>query len=275
MAEDDVKPNGSVPPKLDLTKAAQPAPPPAQEQGAPLSQPPTVAVPKPAAKRQTTRIDFSAAAMVPDEKSKTARINLGPLGLDTAATPTGPKTIRIQRASEMPTIKLGKPQPPAQAPAEAAKPPEGKVKTSRIPLESAMAPAAAAPEATLEPAPATGPKTIRIKRPGEQEPPAAPVEAPQPKGKTARLDVPADSAAPPTQRKTIRIKRPEGEGADLKPLEVARAPEAVEAEVDEPGITFSLVALAAVFVCGVLIYVLAVQAMPGLGLQWPGQLGSP
>lgn len=260
MADENDKPNGGVPPKLDLTKTGPQAKPDAQ------GQPPTTSIPKPVTKKQTTRIDFSAAAMVPDEKSKTARISLGPIGLSPAAT-GGPKTIRIQRPSDMPTIKLQRPAPPTAQPA-----PDAKTKTSRIPLQEALGSAAAA-AAEPSAAEAGGPKTIRIKRP-DGDVPAAPVPQPaETKSKTARLDVPAD-AGPPTQRKTIRIKRPDAEADALKEVAVSRAeaPASAEAESDEPGLVFSLLALAAVLVCGVLVYVLAVQALPGLGLSWPGQV---
>jgi hypothetical protein len=93
----------------------------------------------------------------------------------------------------------------------------------------------------------------------------------------------ATEAGPVTQRRTIKLRRP-GAGADGEPAhhamtlpkaaaDFAAAQAAGSAtDEDEPGTAFAFVSLAAVLVCVVLVYVLAVQAFPNLGLSWTGQV---
>ncbi|HOW96365.1 MAG TPA: hypothetical protein P5567_10165 [Kiritimatiellia bacterium] len=134
---------------------------------------------------------------------------------------------------------------------------------------------------------AAQPKTIRIKRPeggtgpikpvSEPMKPAEPVAAEARKSETARIELPADvaeeaAAEAPTRRKTIRIKRPEGGGAPMaiRPMSVSQPATAVtRAEPGElpviapaeegPGAVYSILAIAALLVACVLIYVLAAQ----------------
>jgi len=294
MADESTKPNGAVPPKVTLKQNGGPATPPPDQ--TPTDQTPTVpdAASAPALKKITTRIDFSATAIPTptEEKKKTARV-MPPLDMPspegaepgTSATEIAPsttKTVKLKRPGE-----LGFPGFPTDVGATAAK-----SKTSRIILEAALAPEAGGDEAGAVGIPLRAPpKTIRIRRPGEpaatEPPPPPPVEEPSAKRKTSRLDVPVEKeAGPPTQRKTIRIKRPEAGGGAARTVTIARteerpttatapeaAPEAAAApEVDEPGVVFSIVAIAALLVAGVLIYVLAAQAFPSMNLPWPGRI---
>ena len=271
MADEPKTTNGGVPPKVDLKQTGAPATP----------------------KKQTTKIDFAAAAMVPDEKRKTSRVSmdefLPPAGqAEEPATGTPgaiPKTIRLKKPGEQPASTIKVPKAPAPAEETTAPAPvpadDGKTKTSRISLEAALTPAEG--RDTAGGPPTTTPKTIRIKRPGDAAT-SIPAEELSGKSKTARLDLTAEAAVaagPATQRKTIRIKRP-GEGAApsvagrtisiTRPAE-ATAPEGVAApEGDEPGVTFSILAIAAVLVVCVLIYVLAAQVFTGSNLPWPGKI---
>lgn len=275
--ENSQKPESTVPPKLDLKQAVN-------SQNVP--------------KKATTRIDMASAAMIPEEKSKTTRINLGAF-----AESGPPKTIKIQRPSEAATIKLNRPTPagslavsplttpaPAPLPAPPVSQAQTKRQTSRISLQEAFtAPTegqAAAPAPGETPVPTAGPKTIRIKRPGDSSG-AAPAAAATPPATQATTPAagapeaaPADGA-PLTQRKTIKLRRPGagGEGEATKSgitLPKAAADFAAsqaagpQETTDEPGITFVLLSVAALVVTAVLVYVLCVQAFPQLGLRWIG-----
>jgi hypothetical protein len=264
--ENTQKPESNVPPKLDLKQAVNQSAPPL--------------------KKSTTRIDMASAAMVPEEKSKTTRINLGAF-----TDATAPKTIKIQRPTEAATIKLNRPTPVGGTPpSPLATPPavqaQTKRQTSRIPLQEAFtaptegqADAAQAAQAKAA-TPTAGPKTIRIKRPGDGA--AAPASMAPPPAGTQESEA-AEGAGPLTQRKTIKFRR-SGTGAENEaPKSGITLPKSAQdfadaqaagpqESADEPGLTFALLSLAAVVVAAVLVYVLCVQAFPQLGLSWPGQI---
>jgi hypothetical protein len=126
------------------------------------------------------------------------------------------------------------------------------------------------------------PRTIRIKRP--DTPPTTQMPPPEPeaeeevvvpvsqaeaarKSETARIDLPPEVAEqPPTRKKTIRIKRPGASSTGGKPLVITRTPvdsgvgmSAKPKIVEEDSPAFAWIALAAVLVVAVLIYVLASQ----------------
>ena len=129
------------------------------------------------------------------------------------------------------------------------------------------------------------PKTIRIKRPdgaAATGPVALPAEAPPPaiepitmearKSETARIEMPEGAVEQaPTRRKTIRIKRPDG-GGEGRPLTISAPSPAIartrpmeleeaggEAEEEGESALFAVLALAAVLMACVLVYVLAAQ----------------
>ncbi len=138
------------------------------------------------------------------------------------------------------------------------------------------------------------PRTIRIKRPEGAAPTTEipPITVPPPqqveaarKSETARIDLPPEAAVveeqPPTRKKTIKIKRPGA--ATSAPLVITRpAPgeskeEVVAAGEPETHPAFAWIALAAVLVAVVLIYVLLAQVgtIPDLlpaRFPYPGRL---
>jgi hypothetical protein len=118
-----------------------------------------------------------------------------------------------------------------------------------------------------------------------------PEEAGTPMNRTARLEVPEEQAeaeeegGSTTKRKTIRIKRPTQAAADggAEPMVIARTPGGSADQdsgmtgmpfsiEDEPNIAFPLLAIAAVLVIGVTIYMLSAQTFPTANLSWPGKL---
>ncbi len=214
---------------LPDTVIAAPAPTVAKKQTAPL-----VTV-----KKQTARVDLDSTVVnapnVQEAKKTTARIELGDaIGIGKPAPePVAPgsrqipRTVRIKQPDMPPTISLKKPAPvPTGVPTPAGE--VRKSETARIEL----------PPETIVEQPVTRRKTIRIKRPGAEE---------------------GDEA--PTQRPALQIARAPGEtvtSAEAPTLPRVGTP--VEtAEADEPGLIFTLCAIAALIVCGVLIYVLLAQ----------------
>jgi hypothetical protein len=150
--------------------------------------------------------------------------------------------------------------------------------------------------------PMTRPKTIQVKRPGSK--PAeeqitttgasAESVSEAKKSETARIDLPPEGSDRPTTRpKTIRIKRPDGTSG-RKPLMIARpademasgtaaspvspvmeegfaVSEAGGGEEEGAGTVFSILALVALLVTCVVVYVLAAQTI-ALDLPFPGRI---
>ena len=128
-----------------------------------------------------------------------------------------------------------------------------------------------------------GVATVKLQRPpaDEASEEEADTLATVDKSETARIDLPKDvAAAPPTQRKTIRIKRPDASGGGPRKLNIARTtPGGAPAEAAKPGRkpdikidqvgdevhpAFAAVALIAVLVSLLLVYVLAATLYPGV-----------
>jgi hypothetical protein len=245
-------------------------------------------------------------------KKETSRIPLGQAKSasgESEGGPERPKTIRISPAAQQPS---GGGQTPEKAPekkpgadqkqAEGESKEDQKRKTSRISLESALGMGEGGKE--------TGPKTIKLKRPGAgagkvsgAPQPGKEEEAGKSKEQVSKTSQIPEEATPeegttPTRRRTIKVKRP-GQGAGKAPPAPSRpaeqpqaAPAAQQvaasapAQVKEPGITFSLIGIAAAIIVLVTIYVMAAQAfgpndvsltqlsygLPGLDLSWPGQV---
>jgi len=248
---------------------------------------------KPASKKETSRISLEAATSV--------------LDLEGEQQLKSPGTIPVKPKAAGPPAEMPRPETLSQPPpAPSADMLSDKRKTSRISLEAALA-----REGNIAEAPAAGPKTIKLKRPSEvptvkiSRPPEvmevkdkeAVAAGKAALSKTARLDLvpalaPAGAAAPgkaeqpagkqdgifQTRSKTIRVKRPtpRGEVSALSAAGIAKEekPEAETSaiEVDEPGTVFAFIALVAVLLVVVLIYVLTAQAYPQLNLAWPGKL---
>lgn len=229
--------------------------------------------PKMRVKRPPTRSGNSAAGAEneADRKSETSRVEL----------------------SAAQTSEPSQDQAGEQQPAEDSRP-AGKSETSRIDIgevleqqETDEGEAVKLPQQPEAPA-ADAPKTIRIKRPetasvsrDEQSAGDAGQQPENGKSETSRIELPQEATAkqPATRRKTVKIKRPESAGG--RSLTIARAPESAArtaptveaqgAEEEEIGPVITLVAVAAVVVGLVLLYILAAQTvMPGL--PFPGRL---
>ncbi len=248
-----------------------------------------------------------------DTKRKTSRIPLAEAkSPDSEAVAEGaatlkPKTIKIKPSVPVPGIRSTKPLsitvPLAEDDSAKSAMDAAKRKTSRIPLKEALT-ADKEPDEAAEPADPARPKTIKIKRPGNEtatvraQKPAPAVRAQAADDselrKTSRLDLPPDAAdATPTQKKTIRVKRPEV-GAAAKPAAASHPAQGMlppeptgPLRSDEPGAIWAVLALAASLVAAVLIYMLAAQAVgpnisltalsswtDGPNLAWPGKIAN-
>lgn len=236
------------------------------------------------AKDATVRVDLTAiqqggavpSAIADAQKNRTARIRIEEpaapasdtahiaLGQAGAASDTAHIDLGDGAADETSHISLaGAPPIPPSAPP----------KTIRLQRPTTLPKTVVLPRPTAAAAGAP-PKTVVLKRPDE--------EGESGKGATARILVPEGivQAGPATQRKTIRIKRPDSAPiSGGKTLVIARptrpasvslpASAAEEAEEvaremtreKEPGVLFSLLALAATLVAAALAYILAAQTV--------------
>lgn len=220
------------------------------------------------------------------KKGETSRIPLSAVGADEGERAGAPKTIKIKPTLPPGAVRFGKPGQEGEGTAEA--PEDEKSKTSRIPLEKALSPDEGEAETGAEEAP----QTVKLKPSSEAPTIKAKPAAKDALGKTARLDIPPEEEAEaeeageegptPTRRKTIRVKRPQ-QRPGMPSAEVARA-EGAPAAQPVPGAApkapgklswiFPVVAAAAIVVACVVVYLLAVQALPDMNLSWPGKIGS-
>lgn len=221
------------------------------------------------------------------KKRETSRISLEPLrpgpGVtasirDPMAAMQPPSTIKISRPGQTAQINIGLPMADET---EIIK----KKTTSRISLESAIGPR------TSEVAESGGPKTIRLKRPGESVAPrvavatdAATIRIRRGEGGAARNDVPdvstdggepAVDGASATQRRTVVLRRPTGAaGAEVAGGErrltaggsaVGQGPRVtpvvVAPYVDKVSWVYGLYASAATILGMVIIYMLFAQIL--------------
>ena len=238
-------------------------------------------------KRETSKIPLESA-------SAPAVTPMGP-GANTKTIKIAPAPVDGSKISGPMVVSAGGPDEPVK--------PDAKRQTSRISLEAALS---SDGTGNGEPA-ATGPKTIRLKRPSEA-PTVKVKKAPDAADsgelrKTAKIEMPPDEAeTPATQRKTIKVKRP-SQRRTVKSVSVKRgsesegdaaaapagAPQAMPAAepvvVDSAHWTFITTAIAAMIACFVLIYVLCAQvlgpnisltevayAAPDVELPWPGRI---
>lgn len=244
---------------------------------------------------ETSRIDVKKSTIridaIPQTGPETRRIDLKTVetGQMLPKTVTPPpahdsqkksETTRLELPAEVVKRQTGRIQiPPAQEPADVFKRRTG--------------PVGGAPIVPLTPQTAADtiarPKTIQVRRPPRptSETPSRPLNVPPPppasaesqaqqarKSETARLDLPKDLAddRPVTRPKTIRIKRPDGTTA-RKPLQIARpqegeasevdhmpeklrGPAAVAAVSDAPGGFWTILAIAAFLMLGLLVYII-------------------
>jgi hypothetical protein len=281
-----LKKPSSAPPMTRVPAAVVPGPTPVSNQETskiPLEKASPSAEPKKVV-QEVPVVPPAAAAVTPMSKAETSRIPLEKaMGVVVAqgAASMAPKISSVQPGAAEVDVKTSS---------------DEKRMTSRINLEAALA----TDKTTLGKPGDTGPKTIRLKRPGD----SATIKAmPRPKlmkteesagtpamNRTARLDVPdvkaEDSSedaeeSSTTRRKTIRIKRPAQGVQEDSPVVIARAGGAAEAGdmaampfsiEDEPHFVFLILAIAAVLVIIVTIYMFAVQVFPGADLSWPGKI---
>jgi len=284
-------------PGSEITETAPP--PVARKQTSRIEVPTVVAGTPGVAKKSTARIELPDTVLAtPGPKKDTKKVQLP----DTVIELPAPALIKKQTTPVMlkkQTTNLDTATTVAHLPS----PQEVKKTTARIELGDAIGIGKPAPE-PVAPGARTIPRTVRIKQP-EMPPtvslkkPPAPVPTGMPvaagevrKTETARIELPPETIVeqPVTRRKTIRIKRPGAEGDEVPatrpPLVIAR--EADEApgeqpptltgvrmpkaqEADEPGVIFTILAIAALLLVSTLIYVLAAQTF-ALDLPFPGKV---
>jgi hypothetical protein len=263
----------------------------------PEAHPPSKTPSAPDAKSVTTHIDLTDAAeflqsgSLPEgrlsrRKSETARIDLSDtsnLNAEIGAVPEGRKLESPKAETSKVDLKDAE-ELTLEKQIETAK-----KQTMRVILsQTAGMGDIEIPEAGKKP-----PRTVKIKRDEDPSQAATLVDQPVPtvdKGATSRLDLPEGFEKPATQRKTIRIKRPDAAPTGAKPartLKLARSsdeaaatlPESLQepsvtsySQEREPGAVFAAVALLAVLVTGVLVYLLMTQMPFGAEWPWPGKL---
>ena len=229
-----------------------------------------------APKSSTSRIDLNEAKPPPDEtaavsKDSTVRVDLtAVMARAGVASPEAKKKDEDDgdAADSGSTARIAVAEAAAAAPPSSTPP-----RTVRLKRPSDM------PKTVSVPRPDAPPKTVMLKKPGAES---------DGKESTSRIAVPdgAIDSAPPSSRKTIRIKRSSAPSS-AKTLTIARpartaAPtlpgsadetlRELEAEIrDEPGTAFGIVAIAALLVLGVLVYVLAAQTVAP-DLPFPGRM---
>ncbi|MBT3192325.1 MAG: hypothetical protein HN341_07190 [Verrucomicrobia bacterium] len=280
-------------PKVKKGPAAKPTPatPTAVKKPKSVTLRPAVGIPRKEADKDAPAGSKRETSKIPLETAKAKPVT--PL-------PVGPRTIKIKPAAAD-ALKLSGPvivSSATGADAGEAPSPDPKRQTSRISLEAALG-----GDGDEK---ASGPKTIRLKRPSEaptvriQKPPAA--EGGSDLNKTAQIEAPEDAVVPDTQKKTIKVKRP-SQRRSVKSVSVKRsttAPDASDAAepltaapsvaqpeltTDDAHWTFITSAIAAMIVACVLIYVLCAQVLgpnvsltelaywaPDAELPWPGRI---
>jgi len=236
-------------------------------------------------KRSTSKIPLSNANSV------------NPLNSSSVNT----KTIKIKPSSDIKSLSGKVPLTINQA--TGANVPDPKRQTSRISLESALG--------SDSEQQSTGPKTIRLKRPGKS--PTVKVNNlddgdGKELSKTSKIEVPnEDSGVPATQKKTIKVKRPT-QRRSAKTISVKRQDKGSDADAtaatgtngipiaplssltpvqapDTAHWTFIFSSVAATIIACVLIYVLCAQVFgpnisltqlaygaPTVELPWPGRV---
>lgn len=249
-------------------------------------------------KKETSRIPLEDAVTSPGEG----------VGKPTQA----PKTIRIKPITKKAQVVTDAvPSPKSQT-----APLDDKRKTSRISLDSVFKADAAEESTESQDTESERPKTIRLKRPSEAAtikiaqrpkpavaPVAPPSEAKTVLSKTSRIDDEGglgeedDGGISPTRRKTIRVKRPT-EQPGVRSLSIKRSEDEVAEEArqfmapivveDQPNAVFPILAIAAILVVCVTVYMFMSQTFgynacltqtsywtDGPNLGWPGKMLPP
>lgn len=227
-------------------------------------------------KKSTVRVDAPPAVKADTQRLKTETKRFDPAAISKQTT----MRVEVEEKKKVETARVDLP-PDSFRKAAATAEEEDVFKRRTMPVGVPTPP----------PATATRPKTIQVKkpaaRPGETiivpTAPTAETVSEAKKSETARIDLPPDAGDRPTTRpKTIRIKRPDGTTA-RKALTISRPSEdeasalasassAVEADGEEgPGTVFSVLALVAVLVACVVVYILAAQTFAP-DLPFPGRI---
>jgi hypothetical protein len=218
--------------------------------------------------------------------------------MSASAAAQAPRTVQVRRPTPLPrsddVMKPGGAKPSAPRPGD----------TSPIPLDQLSAEGGASAPKTIRLKRPAGAGVVA--RPADEAPTQVAVSAPAAVDDEPATAAPEDMAAadgeddgdPATRKKTIKVKRPDRAGRQAKPISIARqgkdgvvmaqrgsgggmpteAELLAEAESQddvESGVmpVLTLISgIAAVLVVSVLIYVVAAQAYPHLGLSWPGQI---
>lgn len=258
MADETISNNDSLPPKVNLqnTDALKAG----SGNAASSAAKPITLKARPASKSETAKIPLDVASS----------------GISISNDTPQTKTIKIKPVAVPGTIKMGATAPAVATP-QAVK--AAKSQTSKIPLDAVMPTGSADPD--------SGPKTIRLKRPGATSTPVAMPAQPtvariakdvkSDLSKTSRLDLDdagIDAPTTPTRRKTIRVKRPTSgttpsldisrskepasDGGALPTVGAPVPPMPIE-EVEEKSLISGIASILALFVVCTLIYVLMAQ----------------
>ena len=269
---------------------------------------PSIMPAMPASNKTTARIELPETVVAtPGPKRETRKVLLPDTVVEapapvTVKKQTTPMTVKKQTAPMMAKKQTARVELDTAVPAAAVQ--EAKKTTARIELGDAIGIGRPSAE-PVAPGSRQIPRTVRIKQPEmpptitmKKPPMPVPMGTPTPAGEvrkseTARIELPPETIVeqPVTRRKTIRIKRPGVEGEETTParpaLQIARVPGetvteqpptlmeeglAITApEGEEPGILFTLCALAALIIFSVLIYVLLAQTLAP-NLPFPGRV---
>ncbi len=215
-------------------------------------------------------------ALKPEEKSATVRVDLTDVsGIEGArAAAAADEAARNRTARIVIEPEAAAPIAPPPAPAAKGAPP----KTIKLQRPAAAVPKTVVLQRPAEAPAAATPRTVVLRKPGEAE---------ESKGATAKISIPElpREEAAGSQRKTIRIKRPDGttvSGGKKISLAKPAAPSEetggrIEIETslgirdDSPGGFYTILAIAATIVVGVLLYLLLAQTLAPT-LPWPGKI---
>ena len=217
---------------------------------------------RPASKKDTARIPLEAA------KPRMEKPVVGP-GDSNVRAAVQPPAAKATRLGETAVVTVASPMASVAAAAE-------KRKTSRISLEAVLGDSAGEAEGG-------GPKTIKLKRPGE----SVTAKAGAPTTEDGAVGGPAAATGgSPTQKKTVIVRRQADSAAGRKLTFARPQGQGGEAASTGPGSILEMTPVAQVhwlfpalavlaMVCSLtLVYMLSTQALEsgGANLAWPGKI---
>jgi hypothetical protein len=223
------------------------------------------------------------------EKPKTIRINIPTEGAGTSAAASGTKPGTTAPRRKTKTSPIPKPTETSPIPLDKLGGEQSETQPKTIRLKRPGGVGAAPP--TRKESPPT-PVTVADAVEAQDDSAAAEDEA-----ATEAALAPAGKEKSTTQKKTIKVKRPTRGSGKAKPMTIARAgdkaaqqgkseedtvqptlqavgltPASAEQESGAGSVLTVIAGIAAVFVVGALLYMLSVQAFPGMEFSWPGQI---